>query len=161
MGALSVLDYVIMIIYLLGTVTFGIVIGKGMRTGKDYFLGGRSLPWWAIGMSLVATDIGATDIIGVGGASYTFGLAVANFEWIGCIPAMIIAAFIFIPLFWRSGVYTIPEFMEQRFNIHVRISLSICWILFMACNLFMVCTLFMAYYFIACNLFMVCYFYCL
>ncbi len=135
MGALNVVDYMIMIIYIGGTIFLGIVIGKGMRTGKDFFLGGRSLPWWAIGMSLVATDIGATDIIGVGGASYTYGIAVANFEWIGCIPAMIISAFIFIPFFWRSGIYTIPEYMESRFNVQVRIALSICWILFMACNL--------------------------
>ena len=95
----------------------------------------RRLPWWAIGMSLVATDIGATDIIGVGGASYTFGLAVANFEWIGCVPQMVLAAFVFIPFFWRAGVCTIPEYMERRFNVGVRTSLGLCWIAFMACNL--------------------------
>jgi SSS family solute:Na+ symporter len=135
MGALSIVDLSIIVVYLIGMVLFGLYIGRSMHSGKDFFLGGRSLPWWAIGMSLVATDIGATDIIGVGGATYTFGLAVANFEWIGCVPAMIIAAFIFIPFFWRAGVYTIPEFMEKRFNLHVRISLSLCWIIFMACNL--------------------------
>jgi len=55
-------------------------------------------------MSLVATDIGGTDIIGVGGAAYTYGMAVGNFEWIGCVPAMIVGAFVFIPFFWRIDV---------------------------------------------------------
>ncbi|MDP6468437.1 MAG: sodium/solute symporter, partial [Pirellulaceae bacterium] len=106
-----------------------------MKTGTDFFLGGRRLPWWAIGMSLVATDIGGTDIIGVGGAAYSHGLAVANFEWIGCVPAMIVGAFVFIPFFYRAGVYTIPEFLERRYNAGVRTVMAVCWLLFMACNL--------------------------
>ncbi|HUG70555.1 MAG TPA: sodium/solute symporter, partial [Pirellulaceae bacterium] len=119
----------------IGTIAVGAVIGMRMKTGTDFFLGGRRLPWWAIGMSLVATDIGGTDIIGVGGAAYTHGLAVANFEWIGCIPAMIVGAFVFIPFFYRAGVYTIPEFFERRYNAGVRSVMAVCWLLFMACNL--------------------------
>jgi SSS family solute:Na+ symporter len=94
-----------------------------------------ALPWWVIGMSLVATDIGGTDIIGVGGAAYTHGMAVANFEWIGCIPAMVVGAFVFIPFFYRAGVYTVPEFLERRYNAGVRAVMATCWLLFMACNL--------------------------
>ena len=134
-GNLSFLDYGVLVLYLVATVALGLAIGWRVKTGKDYFLAGRSLPWWAIGMSLVATDIGGTDIIGVGGAAYTYGLSVANFEWIGCVPAMIVAAFVFIPHFWRIGVYTIPEFMERRFNVGVRVALALCWLVFMACNL--------------------------
>ena len=121
--------------YLAATVLLGVTIGRRIRTGKDFFLGGRRLPWWAIGMSLVATDIGGKDIIGVGGAAYDYGLAVGNFEWIGCVPAMIVAAFVFIPFFWRTGVYTIPEYMERRFNQGVRTSLAVCWLIFIACSL--------------------------
>ncbi len=128
-------DYVVIAIYLIGTISMGIAIGLRMKTGKDFFLGGRQLPWWAIGMSLVATDIGGTDIIGVGGAAYKYGLAVANFEWIGCVPAMIVGAFVFIPFFYRAGVYTVPEFLERRFNAGVRSVMAVCWLLFMACNL--------------------------
>ena len=128
-------DYLILLAYLVGTILLGLWIGRRVKTGSDYFLGGRRLPWWAIGMSLVATDIGGTDIIGVGGQAYTHGMAVGNFEWIGCVPAMIVAAFIFVPLFWRAGVVTIPEFLERRFNVGVRTALAICWLLFMACNL--------------------------
>lgn len=132
---LTLPDYTVIALYLIGTISIGLVIGLRMKTGKDFFLAGRQLPWWAIGMSLVATDIGGTDIIGVGGAAYSYGLAVANFEWIGCVPAMIVGAFVFIPFFYRTGVYTIPEYMERRFNAGVRTVLAVCWLLFMACNL--------------------------
>jgi SSS family solute:Na+ symporter len=128
-------DYFVIAVYLVGTLALGLWIGRRTKTGDDFFLAGRRLPWWAIGMSLVATDIGGTDIIGVGGAAYTHGMAVANFEWIGCVPAMIVAAFVFIPFFYRTGVYTVPEFMERRFNAGVRSALAACWLVFMACNL--------------------------
>lgn len=132
---LTLPDYVVIALYLLGTLAIGIRIGMRLKTGTDFFLGGRHLPWWAIGMSLVATDIGGTDIIGVGGAAYSHGLAVANFEWIGCVPAMIVGAFVFIPFFYRAGVYTIPEFLELRYNAGVRSVIAVCWLAFMACNL--------------------------
>jgi len=132
---LAPIDYAVLVVYLLATVALGIAIGRRIKTSSDFFLAGRRLPWWAIGMSLVATDIGGTDIIGVGGAAYSYGMAVANFEWIGCIPAMMVGAFIFIPYFYRTGVYTIPEFMERRYNAGVRTALGLCWLLFMACNL--------------------------
>jgi SSS family solute:Na+ symporter len=132
---LTIPDYAVILIYLIGTIALGVAIGRKLRTGEDFFLAGRHLPWWAIGMSLVATDIGGTDIVGVGGAAYSHGLAVANFEWIGCVPAMIVGAFIFIPFFYRAGVYTIPEFLEKRYNAGVRSVMAVCWLLFMACNL--------------------------
>ena len=132
---LSQLDYAVIVVYLIGTLGLGVWIGRRVHTGRDFFLAGRSLPWWAVGLSLVATDIGGTDIIGVGGAAYRHGLAVANFEWIGCVPAMILAAFVFVPYFYRTGLYTVPEFMERRYNAGVRVLLAGCWLVFMACNL--------------------------
>ncbi len=132
---LSLLDYLVILGYLAGTLWLGGWIGRRVRSGTDFFLAGRTLPWWAIGMSLVATDIGGTDIIGVGGAAYSHGMAVANFEWIGCVPAMIIAAFVFVPFFYRSGLYTVPEFMERRYNAGMRSALAACWLIFMACNI--------------------------
>ncbi|MEZ6059000.1 MAG: sodium/solute symporter [Planctomycetaceae bacterium] len=134
-NVLTLPDYAVIVLYLIGTIAMGFAIGWRMKTGADFFLGGRRLPWWAIGMSLVATDIGGTDIIGVGGAAYSHGLAVANFEWIGCVPAMIVGAFLFIPFFYRAGVYTVPEFLERRYNAGVRAVMAVCWLLFMACNL--------------------------
>lgn len=134
-NSLTLPDYVVIVLYLIGTIAMGIVIGARMKTGKEFFLGGRRLPWWAIGMSLVATDIGGTDIIGVGGAAFSHGMAIANFEWIGCVPAMIVGAFVFIPFLYRSGVYTVPEFLERRYNVGVRAVMAACWLVFMACNL--------------------------
>lgn len=133
--SLTLPDYIVIGLYLVGTLLMGGWIGRRIQSGSDYFLAGRSLPWWAVGMSLVATDIGGTDIIGVGGAAYAHGLAVANFEWIGCIPAMIVAAFVFIPFFYRTGLYTVPEYLERRFDFRTRSLLAVCWLIFMACNL--------------------------
>ena len=132
---LDSIDFAVVLVYLAGIVGLGLWVGRRMHAGSDFFLAGRSLPWWAVGISLVATDIGGVDIVGVGGSAYTYGLAVGNFEWIGCVPAMIVAAFLFIPHFWRCGITTIPEFMERRFNVGVRTALAFCWLVFMACNL--------------------------
>jgi SSS family solute:Na+ symporter len=132
---LAHIDYLVILAYLAGTLAIGLWLSRRISTEADYFLAGRRLPWWAVGMSLVASDIGGTDIIGAGGAAYSHGLAVGNFEWIGCVPAMILAAFVFIPFFWRTGIYTIPEYMERRYNAGVRSALALCWLAFMACNL--------------------------
>lgn len=135
MGALSAIDYAVVLLYLAATVAIGMWVSVYIRTGREFFLAGRTLPWWAIGVSLVATDIGGTDLIGVGGMAYRYGLAVGNFEWIGCVPAMIVAAFVFVPHFWRCGVTTIPEYLERRFDVRVRTVVSLSWFIFMACNL--------------------------
>ncbi len=135
MGTLSVWDYAIVGLYLAGTVVIGAYVSAYIRTGREYFLAGRTLPWWAVGLSLVATDIGGTDLIGGGGSAYRHGIAIGNFEWIGCIPAMIVAAFVFIPHFWRCGVTTIPEYLERRFNVGIRTAVAGCWVAFMACNI--------------------------
>jgi SSS family solute:Na+ symporter len=132
---LNTADYAVVILYIVGTIALGLWVGRRIKSGSDFFLAGRSLPWWAIGMSLVATDIGGTDIVGVGGAAYAHGLAVANFEWIGCVPAMILGAFIFAPHFWRLGIATIPEYLERRYHVSLRVLLALCWLVFMACNL--------------------------
>ncbi len=128
-------DLFCLALYMVSTLAVGLWVGRRIRSGTDFFLAGRRLPWWAVGLSLVATDISGTDIIGVGGAAYSHGMGVANFDWIGCVPAMIVAAFVFVPHFWRVGVTTIPEFMERRYNAAVRTALAVCWLVFMPCNL--------------------------
>ena len=132
MGKLSTIDLIIVITYLIGITIFGSRLGKFIKSDKDYFLGGRKLPWWAIGMSMVVSDIGALELVGLAGAAYMYGIAVANFDWIGCIPAMIVGSFIFIPFYWRSKVFTIPEFLGRRYNQFVRILVALMWGVFMA-----------------------------
>ncbi len=126
-GKLADIDVIIVVIYLLGITVLGSWLGRFIKNDEDYFLGGRNLPWWAIGMSMVVSDIGALELVGLAGAAYTYGIAVANFDWIGCIPALVIAAFIFIPYFWRAKVFTIPEFLGLRYNQSVRLLVAIIW----------------------------------
>lgn len=135
MAALTSIDFVIMIIYLVITIGLGVYLGKGIQSGKDYFLAGRKLPWWAVGMSMVVTDIGAVDIVGIAGSAYIYGIVVGNYDWLGSVPVMVICGFVFIPYFWRSEVYTIPEFLGKRFNLGVRTMVALIWGIFLACNL--------------------------
>ncbi|MCD6309009.1 MAG: sodium/solute symporter [Candidatus Latescibacteria bacterium] len=120
MGKLALIDMVIVAAYLVFMMIFGLRMGRFIKNDSDYFLGGKRLPWWAIGMSMVVSDIGALDFVGVAGAAYIYGIALANFEWIGCIPAMMLGAFIFIPFYWKSGVFSVPEFLGRRYNQAVR-----------------------------------------
>ncbi len=77
----------------------------------------------------------AQDFVGVSGQAYRFGVSVGNFDWIGSVPAMLLAAFIFIPYFWKAGVYTIPEYLGMRYNDGVRVITSLTWIVFFAFDL--------------------------
>ncbi len=132
---LSGIDYFVVIAYLIGILLLGYYFRKFVSTSEDYFLGGKSLPFWAIGMSIVVSDIGALDFVGVAGQAYRYGISPGNFDWIGSVPAMILAAFIFIPYFWKAGVYTIPEYLGRRYNDSVRTIASLTWIIFFAFDL--------------------------
>jgi SSS family solute:Na+ symporter len=106
-------------------------MGRGIKSGKDLFLAGRSLPWWAVGTSLVVSDIGAKDMVGLADDGYRFGLVMANFDLIGCVFPVLIAAFLFMPFLWLAGVYTIPEYLGRRYNSIVRYAFAMIWALFM------------------------------
>ncbi len=114
------IDIALIIGYLTGITIFGFYYKSHIKTAKDYFLANRSLPWWVIGLSIIGTNIGSNDYIGAAGNAYSIGVAQANFEWIGAIPAMILSALIFIPFFWRAGVYSIPEYLGMRYSNAVR-----------------------------------------
>jgi len=132
---LSGIDYLVVVVYMVGMVLLGLYLRKFVHSAGDYFLSGKTLPFWAIGMSIVATDIGLMDFIGVSGQAYRYGIAVGNFDWIGSVPAMLLAAFIFIPYFWKAGLYTIPEYLGRRYNDYVRTVASLTWIVFFAFDL--------------------------
>lgn len=124
-------DLFIVLAYLLAIPCFGIYFKRYVKTGEDFFLAGRMLPWWVIGFSIIGTNIAATDYVGAAGGAYRFGLVQANFEWIGAIPAIILASLLFVPYYWRAGVYTVPEFLGRRYNEAVRILQTLCWGFFM------------------------------
>lgn len=132
---LTGIDYFIVIAYIIGILCLGYYFRRFVDSSEDYFLGGRSLPFWAIGMSIVVSDIGALDFVGISGQAYRYGISVGNFDWIGSVPAMLLAAFIFIPYFWREGTYTIPEYLGRRYNSAVRTIASLSWIIFFAFDL--------------------------
>ncbi len=129
--SISGFDVAIIFTYMAGILAIGTYYGKYVKSATDFFLAGRALPFWAIGMSIVVSDIGATDFVFVGGASYTYGVSAANFDWLGSMPAMAIAAFIFMPYYWRSSVYTIPEFLGKRYNAGVQVIHATIWGVFM------------------------------
>ncbi len=132
---LSGIDYFVVIAYIVGILLLGYYFKRYVNSSEDYFLGGKSLPFWAIGMSIVVSDIGAMDFVGVSGQAYRYGISVGNFDWIGSVPAMLLAAFIFIPYFWKGGMYTIPEYLGRRYNSTVRTIASLTWIIFFAVDL--------------------------
>jgi solute:Na+ symporter, SSS family len=115
-SSLASIDYVIIGVYMIGVLLIGSYFAKYIHTTGDFFLAGRALPFWAIGMSIVVSDIGAIDLTTGAGAAYDRGIAQFNFDWLGSIPALLLAAFIFVPYYWRAGVYTLPEFLGRRYN---------------------------------------------
>ncbi len=114
-------DLFLIFTYLIGVLIFGIYIGKKVETSKDFFIAGRSLSFWVIGLSIIGSNIGSNDYVGAAGQAYSIGIAQANFEWIGAIPAMIICSFLFIPYYWRAGVFSIPEFLGLRYSPSIRV----------------------------------------
>ncbi len=115
------LDFAIIVGYLVLITLVGLRLSGRVNTAHDFFLAGRSLTWWVIGLSIIGTNIGANSYVGAAGNAFSVGIAQANFEWIGAIPAMILAALVFIPLYWKAGVYSIPEYLGLRYNQAVRV----------------------------------------
>ena len=132
---LSGIDYFIVILYLIGIVLLGLYFTKHSNSQSGYFLAAKSLPFWAIAMSIVASDIGVTEFIGLSGQSYRFGIVAANYDWIGSVPAMILAGLVFIPYYWRNGIFTIPEYLGRRYNEYVRTINAIVWLVIIALGL--------------------------
>ena len=97
------------------------------RNSQDYFLAGKSLPWWAIGASLIAANISAEQIIGMSGSGYAIGLAIASYEWMAAITLIIVGKY-FLPIFLERKIYTMPQYLEQRYNGSVRTVMAVFWV---------------------------------
>jgi len=94
---------------------------------KDYFLAGRALPWWAIGASLIAANISAEQIIGMSGSAYVLGIAIASYEWMAALTLIIVGKYL-LPVFLKHEIYTMPQFLEQRYDTRVRTVLATFWL---------------------------------
>ncbi len=99
------------------------------RNAEDYFLAGRSLPWWIIGASLIASNISTEQIIGMNGTAFESGIAVISYSLIGAAITILIVAKYFLPKFLQSKIYSMPEFLERRYNKKVSTTMSVFWIL--------------------------------
>lgn len=105
------------------------------KNAQDYFLASKALPWWAVGTSLIAANISAEQIVGMSGAGYAGGIAIASYEWMSAITLFIVGKY-FLPIFISKGIYTMPEFLEQRYDKRVRTVMSIFWLfLYVVVNL--------------------------
>jgi len=127
----STIDYVFFFAYLLIVIGIGLWIsrrGGKQETSKDYFLAGKSLPWWIIGGSLIASNISAEQFIGMSGDGFRFGLAIATYEFMAA-ATLILVAWLMLPIFLKKNIYTMPQFIEQRFDSKVRTGLAIFWLL--------------------------------
>jgi len=114
-SGISSIDVAIIIVYFIAVLGIGLYVARGTKTGEDLFLGGRTFSWGLIGLSLFASNISTSTIIGLSGAAYSTGIVQSVYEWMTGIP-LIIAALIFIPLYLKSKITTIPEFLELRFD---------------------------------------------
>ena len=128
----NTLDWVIVGFYCIGIISLATYVSKNRsdkeRSAEDYFLAGRSLPWWAIGASLIAANISAEQIIGMSGQGFIVGMAIAVWELTAAI-ALIVMAKYFLPLFLEKKIYTMPQFLEQRFDKRVSLILSFFWLI--------------------------------
>jgi len=123
---LSGLDIGILAVFFVCVISVGLFKSRKEKTSEDYFLAGRGLKWWLIGFSLIAANISAEQFVGMSGqaAKGSIGLAVASYEWVAAIT-LIVVAFFFLPKFLKSGIFTIPEYLEYRFNHTSRLVMSL------------------------------------
>ena len=135
----STIDIVVFSLYAILILSIGLYVSRQKegksKSAEDYFLAGKSLPWWAIGASLIAANISAEQFIGMSGSGFALGLAIASYEWMAAITLLVVGKF-FLPIFIDKGLYTIPEFIEKRYSSNLKTILAVFWIaLFVFVNL--------------------------
>ena len=138
-GTFEFLDYLIFGLYAITILAIGLWVSRDkdgkQKSAEDYFLASKSLPWWAVGTSLIAANISAEQFIGMSGSGFALGLAIASYEWMAAITLLVVGKY-FLPIFIGKGLYTIPEFIEKRFSTNLKTILAIFWIaLFVFVNL--------------------------
>ncbi len=120
---LQPLDIAIIVVYFVIVFSIGFYFSLKERTSEDYFLASRHVGWFAIGASLFVSNISTEHFIGLAGSGATSGLAVGHFEWLACL-ILLILGWVFVPFYLRSNVFTMPEFLERRFNRHCSVYLA-------------------------------------
>lgn len=139
MTEFHLIDYIIFIAYAILILSVGLWVSREKKGHKknaqDYFLASKSLPFWAIGASLIAANISAEQFLGMSGSGFAIGLAIASYEWMAALTLIIVAKY-FLPVFIKQELFTIPEFVERRFNTELKTILAVFWVaLFVFVNL--------------------------
>jgi SSS family solute:Na+ symporter len=129
--SLDPIDLAVFVVYALGLLALALWISREEkshdRTTQDYFLASKSLPWWAIGASLIAANISAEQIIGMSGSGFALGLGIASYEWMAAITLILVGKYL-LPIFLKNGIYTMPQYLEQRFDSRVKTTLALFWL---------------------------------
>lgn len=129
---LEPLDLAVFIGYCLLIVGMGIFVSrekKGhVKNSSDYFLASKALPWWAVGASLIASNISAEQFIGMSGSGFALGLAISTYEWMAAATLLVVAIF-FLPIYIKKGIYTMPGFLLDRYDTRVRTTMAVFWLL--------------------------------
>lgn len=126
---LSTLDIVAFVGFLALVIGISVYASRKEDTEEDYFLAGRKLTWWLIGLSLIASNISSEHFVGMSGKGFTLGLAIASYEWMAAITLVLVGIFL-LPRFLRAGIYTIPEYLEYRYNKYARLTMAIFMLIF-------------------------------
>jgi len=128
---LSTIDLVIVAVYAIGLFALAQWVSREpagqQKSAQDYFLAGKALPWWAIGASLIAANISAEQIIGMSGSGYAIGLAIASYEWMAAFTLLLVGKFL-LPIFLKTGIYTMPQFLAQRYDDRVKTVMAVFWL---------------------------------
>jgi len=129
---LQTLDYGVFIAYAVGLLILALWISRndkkeGANT-EDYFLASKALPWWAIGASLIASNISAEQIIGMSGSGFALGMGIASYEFMAAITLILVGKYL-LPIFLKNNIYTMPQYLEQRFDSRVKTVMAIFWLL--------------------------------
>ena len=132
MNRLQTADYIVFFIYFFVVSGYGYYIYHKKKaattSSKDFFLAEGSLTWWAIGASLIASNISAEHFIGMSGSGFALGLAISTYEWMAAATLIIVAVF-FIPLYLKNKIYTMPQFLARRYNDQVSTIMTVFWLL--------------------------------
>lgn len=135
MNSLQTKDYLVFLFYFIVVTSYGIWVYRRKKKASststashDYFLAEGSLTWWAIGASLIASNISAEQFIGMSGSGFKMGLAISTYEWMAAATLMIVAIF-FIPVYLKNKIYTMPQFLNQRYNGTVAMIMAVFWLL--------------------------------
>lgn len=132
MHKLQTADYVVFFIYFIAVSAYGYYIYHKKKpaaaSSKDFFLAEGSLTWWAIGASLIASNISAEHFIGMSGSGFAMGLAISTYEWMAAATLILVAVFI-IPLYLKNKIYTMPQFLSRRYNDGVSTVMAVFWLL--------------------------------